>query len=158
MRFWINRRKHGEPLTRLGGRRLVQQNDCRQIGGWPPTRLTQPLAELLDPRPNRDVGLFDADPAEYPLDLAKTPTAVVEQDRQLHELAIHPFTLGKTQSRPALSLVRIGSCSSPPVGGEPSQLFAKHTYLRRSLLSKDLFEDSGLSSVYPLEISRLTDP
>lgn len=51
--FWIDGRKQRELLTPLFDHGLVHQHDGRQVGGWPLTGLTQPLAEFLDPVPNR---------------------------------------------------------------------------------------------------------
>ena len=101
--------KH-EFLAMLRDTGLVHQHDCRQVGGWPWTRLLQSLAELLDPRVDRHMRPLNAEPAEHSLDVAKAHTTIVQQDRQLDEGGDPSAHARKTQSRPALQSVREGSC------------------------------------------------
>jgi len=82
-------------VTTLFHHRLVHEHDCRQVGGWPPTSRTQPLAELLDPLPDRHVRPLDADPAQHLCDQTKAHAAIVQKDRHLDDVAIRPLALEK---------------------------------------------------------------
>ena len=74
---------------------FIHQHDRRQVGGRPPTSLRQLLAELLNPLPDRHMRSLNAKPTKHPLDLAKTHSMIVQQDRRLDRLAIRPLTLKK---------------------------------------------------------------
>jgi hypothetical protein len=52
---WVDSRKQHELLAPLFDDRLVDQQHGRQVGGGPPTGLTQPPSELLHPVPHRNV-------------------------------------------------------------------------------------------------------
>jgi hypothetical protein len=94
-RLWINSRRQHELLPPLFDYSLVDEQHGRQVGGGPPTGLTQPTSELLHPGPHRNVRSLNANPAKNARDLAGTHTETVQQDCQLDDLAICPLTLGK---------------------------------------------------------------
>ena len=92
-RFRIDSRKQDELLASLFNHCLVYQENRRQVGGGPPTGLLQPSAELLDPTPDGNVRPLNANLAKHARDLSETHPEIVQQERQLNDLAIRPLTL-----------------------------------------------------------------
>jgi len=122
-RLGINSCKQDELLALLFDRSLVQQQDSRQVGGPPPTGLTQALPKLLEPVPHRDVPPLDADPAKNPRDLPETHPELVYQYRQLDDLAIRSLPLKKLNLVQHVCEFGKVHSRSAPVGAESSHPF-----------------------------------